>query len=83
MTKNEPGGIVAFGAQAQQILLQALRQIEFAAGQVITRLPKGNPKELRGRTQLLPQLSRPSIDLTGLRRCEAFHRDQGRQSRRP
>ncbi len=35
MTQNEPGGIVALTAQTQQILVQALRQIEFAADQVI------------------------------------------------
>ena len=35
MTQNEPGGIVALAAQAQQILVQALRQIEFAAEHVI------------------------------------------------
>ena len=33
MTQNEPGVIVALTAQTQQILGQALRQIEFAAVQ--------------------------------------------------
>lgn len=42
MTQNEPGGIVALTAQTQQILAQALRQIEFAAVQVIARQPKGD-----------------------------------------
>ena len=35
MTQNEPGGIVALTAQTQQILVQALRQIQFAAERVI------------------------------------------------
>jgi hypothetical protein len=35
VTQNEPGGIVALPAQTQQILGEALRQIEFAAVPVI------------------------------------------------
>jgi hypothetical protein len=54
VTENEPGGIVALTAQTQQVLVQALRQIEFAAVGMIAGLPKWNPKEFRGRTQLLP-----------------------------
>ena len=78
MTQNEPGGIVALTAQTQQILVQAQRQIEFAAVHVIARLPKGNLKELRGRTQLLPQLSCAGIGLARFRRGEAFDGVQDR-----
>src|ERR1700720_1257943 len=48
VTQNEAGGIVALTAQAQQILVQAQRQIEFAAVLVILRLPIGYMKVLRG-----------------------------------
>ena len=54
MTQNEPGGIVALTAQTQQIVIQAQRQIEFAAVRVIPRLPMGNLKKPRGGTELLP-----------------------------
>ena len=54
MTQHHAGGIVALAAQPQQVLVQALRQIEFAAERVMAGLPIGNVKELRGRTQLLP-----------------------------
>ena len=40
MTENEPGGIVALTAQTQQILVQALRQTQFAANQVIQELSR-------------------------------------------
>jgi hypothetical protein len=70
VTQNEPGGIVALAAETQQILVQALRQIEFAVKYVMERLPKGNLKELRGGTQLLPQLSCPGIGMAGFRRGE-------------
>ena len=53
MTQNEPGGIVALATEAQQTLVQAQRQIQFADVHVIGRLPVGNMKELRGGTQLL------------------------------
>ena len=51
MTQNEPARIVALTAQTQQILVQALRQIEFAAVHVIGETahrgsegtPRGNP----------------------------------------
>jgi hypothetical protein len=55
VSQNETGGIIALAAQTQQILGQALRQIEFAADRVIDRLRIGNLKEFRGGTQLLPQ----------------------------
>ncbi len=81
MTQNEPGGIVALTAQTQQILVQALRQIEFAAVHVITGLPIGNVKELRGKIELLPQLSGAGVGLARFRRRVAFdgsqHRAQG------
>ena len=76
MTQNEPGGIVTPTAQTQQILGQALRQFKFAAERVIGRLPIWNLKELRGRTQLLPQLPGSGIGLARFRRCEAFHEQQ-------
>ena len=83
MTENKAGGIVALKAQTQQILGQALCQIEFAAAQVIARLAKGNPEELRGRTQLLPQLSCAAKGMARFRRRDAFdglqHRAQGTQ----
>ncbi len=46
VSQNEPSGIVALTAQSQQILVQALRQIEFAAVRVLARLPIRNLKEL-------------------------------------
>jgi hypothetical protein len=46
MAQDKPGGIVALVAQAQQILVQAVRHIEFAAVSVIASLPIGNVKEL-------------------------------------
>ena len=72
VTQNEPGGVVALAAQTQQILVQALRQIEFAAGRVIARLAMGNSDELRGRTQLFPQLPSASKGIARFRRRVAF-----------
>ena len=81
MTQNEPGGIVALTAQTQQILAQALRQIEFAALHMVAGMSKGDLEELRGRTQLLPQLPCAGIGMAGFRRGEAFdgaqHHAQG------
>src|SRR6516165_6620604 len=57
VTQSEAVSVVSFSAQTQQIVGQALRQIEFAADHMIDRLPIGKLKELRGGTQLLPQLS--------------------------
>ena len=78
MTQKEPGGIVALTAQAQQILVQAQRQIQFAAVYVINRLPMGNVKELRGGTQLLPQLSCAGKGMACFRRRIAFDGSQHR-----
>src|ERR1700732_2651232 len=78
MTKNEARGIVALTAETQQILGTALRQIEFAAEQMMARLPKGNLKELRGGIQLLPQLPRAGIDMARFRRRLAFYGCQDR-----
>ena len=78
MTQNEPGGIVALIAKTQQILVQALRQVEFAANRMIEGLPIGNAKELRGRTLLLPQRSCAGVSLTRFRRRVAFDSHQGR-----
>src|SRR6516162_10567414 len=58
VTHYEPGGIVPSTAQAQQILIQAQRYIQFAAMRVITGLPAGNLNELNGRIELFPELSR-------------------------
>src|SRR5437016_2508716 len=83
VTQNEPARIVALAAQTQQILVQAQRQIDFAAERVMERLPKGNPKELRGGTQLLPQPQCAGISMARFRRGEAFDglqdRPQGTQ----
>jgi hypothetical protein len=76
VTENEPAGIVPLTAPAQQILGQALRQIEFASEHVIARLPVRNLKELRGRTQLLPQLASAGIGLAHLRSRIAFDGEQ-------
>ena len=75
MTPNEPSGIVALTAQTQQILVQTLRQIEFAAVCMIARLPKWNVKELRGGTELLPQLPRAGIGMARFR-CRVAFDDQ-------
>ena len=77
VTENEPGGIVALTAQTQQILVHALREIEFAAERMKVRLPVGNLKELWGRTQLFPQLPCAGIGLTRFRRGEALNDQQG------
>src|ERR1700751_3416111 len=68
VTKDQSAGIVALAAQTQQILVQAHRQIQFAALRVIARLRMWDLKELRWGTQLLPQLARAGKDLAGLRR---------------
>src|ERR1700730_14963199 len=57
VTQNEPGGIVALPAQTQQILVPALRQLDFAAVQGIAEVCNWKLKELRGGTQVLPHLS--------------------------
>jgi hypothetical protein len=81
VTQNEPGGIVALTAQTQQILVQALRQIQFGADHVMERLPIGNVKELRGGAELVPQLSCAGIGNTCFRGRLPFdglqHRAQG------
>src|ERR1700738_4282311 len=65
MGYNEAVRVVAPMAQTQQILVQAQRQIQFATVHVIARLPIGNPKKLRGRTQLLPKLACTGIYMAG------------------
>ena len=57
MTQDDASGIVALAAQTQQILVQLLRKIQFAAIRVIAGLPIGDVEELRGGAKLLPQLS--------------------------
>ena len=61
MTENESSGIVVLPAQTQQILGQALGQIEFAAVDVIEKLTPRDVKELRGASQPFPQLARAGI----------------------
>src|SRR5215471_5161451 len=68
MAENEPAGIVALAAQTQQIVVQAQREIQFAAVHVIARLRIRNLKELQGGTQLFPQLSCAGIGLAGFGR---------------
>jgi len=58
VAQNEPGRIIPLTAQAQQILVQAVRQIEFAAVRVVARLTIGNLKELRGRPSFASCASR-------------------------
>ena len=53
MTQNEPARIGSQAAKTQQILVQTLRPVEFAAVYMIKGLPEGHLEELRGRTQLL------------------------------
>jgi hypothetical protein len=75
MAQNEPSGIVVLAAQTQQILVQALRQIQFAAERMIDGLRKGNMKKLGGGIQLLPQLPYAGIDMVCFRRRLTFHCD--------
>src|SRR5215831_3041927 len=49
--QNEATRITALAAYAQQFLVQAVCQIELAVDQMMQRLCKGNPKELRRTTQ--------------------------------
>src|SRR5215472_8342524 len=67
MTQNKAVRIVSLTAFAQQILIQALCQMELTSVHVIARLPIGYVKALRGRTQLLPQLSCSGIRSAHLR----------------
>src|SRR5215472_10267253 len=60
----------------QQILVQAPRQIEFAAILVMQRLPIGNLKEFRGATQFLPQFTRPGKGTARLRCRQALDETQ-------
>ena len=55
--QDEPRSVVALSAQTQQIFVQTMRQIQFAADLVIERLRIGNPKELRRKAELFPQFS--------------------------
>jgi hypothetical protein len=57
VTQNKPAGLVALAAQMQQIFGQALRRIELAAEPEIATLPPGDVQELRGGTELFPQLA--------------------------
>ena len=54
VAENEPGGIVALAAQAEQILVQAMRQLEFTAERMMAGLPKRYPKKVRRGPQPLP-----------------------------
>jgi len=68
-------------AQTQHALVEAQRQIEFAAIHVMAGLSVGYFEEFRGRAQLLPQLSCACINLARFRCGLAFddvqHRAQG------
>src|SRR5262249_11224198 len=78
VTQNQPSRVVALTAQTQQILIDALRQLEFAAVYVIEGLPIGNVKELRGKTELLPQFSSAREGAAHFRRRLAFDKSQRR-----
>ena len=78
MSQNEPAGIIALVTQTQQSLLQAQRQILFAAVCVMSRLSPEKVNELRGGTQLLPQPQREGVGTARFRRRLTFHRKQGR-----
>src|SRR5262245_25966752 len=76
VTQNQSGRIVALTAQTEQILIEALRQIEFATVHVIEGLPIGNVKELRGITQLLPQFPSAGEGTAHFRCRLAFDKSQ-------
>ena len=75
MTENEPGRRVALTAEAQQIRVQVLRQIQFAVDHVMERLLKGDLEEILRRTQLLPELSCARVGVARFRRRVAFDGD--------
>src|SRR5215831_15161234 len=77
VAQDESGGIVALAAQTQQVFVQAPRQIQFTAEHVIPGLSIRDLEELRGKTELLPQLSCSSEDATRFWRGVAFGRNQG------
>ena len=81
MTQNKPGSIVALTAQMQQILVQAQRQIEFAADHVIAtiahRESEGTPRENPAAPTTLVRGHRPAR----FRRGEAFDGSQHRAQR--
>jgi hypothetical protein len=83
VTQNEPGRIFALAAQIQQILVQAPRQIEFAANRVVARLPIGNPKEFRWKTEPLPQLLCAGKGMARFRSRLTFDRKQRRAEGAP
>src|SRR5947208_16297958 len=83
MAKNHAGGIVALQAEAQQILAEPACQIGLAAKRVIASLRIGDVKELGGRAELLPQLSRTGAGMAGFRQYIAFDNDQGRTQSTP
>jgi hypothetical protein len=78
VTENESGEVAALTAQAQQIFVQAQRQIEFAAVRMIASLPIRNVQELWGSPQLLPQLSRSRIGIARFQPGIALDRKQDR-----
>lgn len=61
VAEDEASRVISTTALNQQIIVEADRHIHLAPVNVVPRLPIGDPKELRGRTQLLPQLSCTSI----------------------
>ena len=78
MTQKQPGGVTALTVQPQQILVHALRQVEFAAVDVMKGLPIGNLNELRGIAELFPQHSRAGVGVARFRRGESFDGQQDR-----
>jgi len=78
MAQDEAVRVIPLTAQTQQVLVQALRQIEFAAVRVIARLSIGNLNELRGRPQLFPQLVRAGVSTARFGRPLAFDGPQRR-----
>ena len=78
MTQEEPAGIMALTAHAQQVLVQAHGQTQFAAEQVIARLSIGDMQVFRGETGLLPQLSCAGESMARFWRRLAFDGPQHR-----
>src|SRR5271166_3262362 len=78
MTQKQSGGVTALTAQPQQILVHAVRQVKFAAVDVMKGLPIGNVNEFRGVAELLPQHARAGVGAARFRRGEAFDGQQDR-----
>src|SRR5215469_2383318 len=75
MTENGAGRVIALMTETQHVLGERLRPVQVAAKLVIKRYPMRNPEEFRGRTQLLPELSRAGMGMA--RFCCAVAFDEG------